>query len=199
MLVLWYRTYVEHRSDHLVFLVASHDGIVHGAAMYDVRDVANFILDSSDARNVPITNLSLQKLIYFIHGWFYSIYDKPLVKNKFEAWQYGPVQRVLYDQFKTFRERPIRNTRATYIDPETGENVYREPVIVEDHAHVIEQVLDKYAGYTAGQLVDESHVEDGPWEYVWKQAEEVVYPGMRIPDSLILEHFKRMTPILTFH
>lgn len=190
---------MEQARDHLALHDAPDDCIKHGNAMYDVRDVANFILDRSDARNIPITNLSLQKLIYFIHGWFYSIYDKPLVKNKFEAWQYGPVQRVLYDQFKVFKDRPIVNTRATYIEPETGQSVYREPVITEGHANVIEQVLDKYAGYTAGELVDESHAEDGPWEYVWKQAEEVVYPGMRIPDSLIQDHFKRMKPILTFH
>lgn len=167
--------------------------------MYDVRDVANYVLDSADRRDIVITNLSLQKLVYFIHGWFYSIYDQPLVKNKFEAWQYGPVQRVLYDQFKALREKPIRDLRATHIDPETGQNVYREPRIDAGHAEIIEQVLDKYSKFTAGQLVEQSHVEDGPWEYVWHQAEEVVYPGMRIPDSMILDHFKRLQPILTFH
>lgn len=167
--------------------------------MYDVRDIANFVLDSADRRNLSITNLSLQKLLYFIHGWFYSIYDEPLVRNKFEAWQYGPVQRVIYDQFKTFKNGPIRGVRATYIDPETGESVYKLPKVETNHASLIEQVIDKYAKFTAGQLVEESHAEDSPWEYVWHQAEEVVYPGMRIPDSLIVDHFKRLPPILTFH
>lgn len=167
--------------------------------MYDARDIANFVLDSADDSGVVITNLSLQKLLYFIHGWFYAIYEQPLIRNKFEAWQYGPVQRVLYDQFKTCRDRPIRGVRATYIDPENGENVYRAPKIDPDHARLINAVLEKYAKFTAGQLVERSHVEDGPWEYVWQQAEDAIYPGMRIPDSIILEHFKRLTPFLTFH
>jgi uncharacterized phage-associated protein len=77
--------------------------------MYDVRDITNFVLDSADKRGVAITNLSLQKLLYFIHGWFYSIYDEPLIKNKFEAWQYGPVQRVIYDQFKVCKDKYIKN------------------------------------------------------------------------------------------
>jgi uncharacterized phage-associated protein len=77
--------------------------------------------------------------------------------------------------------------------------VYKEPDISDDHALIIQQVLDRYAAYTASQLVAESHVEDGPWEYVWEQAEEVVYPGMKIPNSIILEHFKRLEPILTLH
>jgi uncharacterized phage-associated protein len=167
--------------------------------MYDVRDITNFVLDSADQRGVAITNLSLQKLLYFIHGWFYSIYDEPLIKNKFEAWQYGPVQRVIYDQFKACKDKPIRTVRATHIDPENGHEVYKEPEISDDHALIIQQVLDRYAAYTASQLVAESHVEDGPWEYVWEQAEEVVYPGMKIPNSIILEHFKRLEPILTLH
>lgn len=167
--------------------------------MYDVRDVANFTLDFADQRGMPISNLSLQKLLYFVHGWFFSLYDRPLIKNKFEAWQYGPVQRVIFDQFKTCKDAPIRGVRATYIDPSTGEAVYREPHIDPEHASVIESVLEKYEQFTAGQLVTESHVEDGPWEYVWKQAEDAVYPGMKIPDTLIADHFKRLNPILTIH
>ena len=167
--------------------------------MYDVRDVANFTLDFAEQRRLSITNLALQKLLYFVHGWFFSLYEQPLIKNKFEAWKYGPVQRVIYDQFKSFKDGPIRNLRATYIDPMTGNAVYKEPRIAEDHATVIRSVLEKYERYTAGQLVEESHMEDGPWEYVWQQAEEAIYPGMRIPDTLILDHFRRLSPILTIH
>jgi len=167
--------------------------------MYDVRDVANFVLDYSDQRGLKITNLALQKLLYFAHGWFYSIYEHPLIKNKFEAWQYGPVQRVIYDQFKAFRDSSIRDVRATYIDPSNGEPVLKPYKIEPDHAQIIKEVLEKYAQYSAGQLVEQTHVEDGPWEYVWQQAEEVIYPGMKIPDSLILDHFKRLSPILTLH
>lgn len=167
--------------------------------MYDVRDVANFTLDYADSRSLDISNLSLQKLLYFIHGWFYSIFDEPLIKNKFEAWQYGPVQRVLYDQFKTFRDRPIKNARATYIDPTTGQSFVKPAKIRDDHAEIIRAVLQKYERYSAGELVNESHAEDSPWEYVWQQAEDTVYPGMKIPDALILDHFKRLAPILTIH
>jgi uncharacterized phage-associated protein len=166
---------------------------------YDVRDVTNFILGFAEERGIPLTNLALQKLLYFVHGWFYSIYDVPLIRNKFEAWQYGPVQRVIYDQLKMFKDAPIRDVRATYIDPATGDHVYREPQIDAEHADVMRGVLERYAKYTAGQLVRESHAEDSPWEYVWQQADEAIYPGMKIPDALILDHFKRLPPILSIH
>lgn len=167
--------------------------------MYDVRDVANFTLDHADERGVEITNLALQKLLYFAHGWFFSMFDEPLIKNKFEACQYGPVQRVLYDQFKSFKDRPIRGARATFIDPMNGEPIYRDPKILPEHAEIVGAVLQKYERFTAGQLVNKSHIEDSPWEFVWQQAEEAIYPGMKIPDSLILDHFKRLNPILTLH
>lgn len=167
--------------------------------MYDVRDVANFTLDYADERSLAISNLALQKLLYFAHGWFFSIYDEPLIKNKFEAWQFGPVQRVLYDQFKSFKDRPIRGVRATYINPQTGEPHFKVPAIKQDHAVVIRAVLQKYERFSAGQLVKESHAEDSPWEFVWQQAEDAIYPGMKIPDALIVDHFKRLNPILTLH
>jgi uncharacterized phage-associated protein len=167
--------------------------------MYDVRDITNAVLDHADEMNVAITNLSLQKLLYFIHGWFFSIYDAPLIKNKFEAWQYGPVQRVIYDQFKATKDQPIRGLRATFINPLNGEDEYREPLIDSEHLAIIGEILAKYSDHSAGQLVEESHVEDGPWEFVWKHAGDSIYPGMKIPDALIADHFKRLEPILTVH
>ncbi|USU13306.1 DUF4065 domain-containing protein [Sphingomonadaceae bacterium OTU29THOMA1] len=164
-----------------------------------MRDIANFVLASAEDRKLNITNLALQKLLYFIHGWYFATYDKPLIKNKFEAWQYGPVQRVLYDQFKVHNNRPLRGARATFIDPTTGKSVVRKPVVSIDDAHLIYAVLDKYQNYSASQLVNESHVEDGPWEYVWHQAEDAIYPGMKIPDELILLHFKRLPYFITSH
>lgn len=166
---------------------------------YDVRDITNFTLAYADARSIQLTNLSLQKLLYFLHGWFYVVYEQPLIKNKFEAWQFGPVQRVIYDQFKSFRNGAVHGVRATYIDPVTGHPLFKEPEIADDHAHLMGEILTKYERYTAAQLVKESHVEDGPWEYVWKQADEVVFPGMKIPDALIMDHFRRLNPVVIMH
>lgn len=167
--------------------------------MYDVRDIANFVLMSFEERNLKITNLSLQKILYFIHGWYFATHEKPLIKNKFEAWQYGPVQRVLYEQFKSFKNTPLSGARATFIDPETGKKITRAPIVEDSDAYLILSVLEKYQSYSASQLVDESHVEDGPWEYVWQQAEDSIYPGMKIPDELILMHFKRLPYFITSH
>ena len=167
--------------------------------MYDARDIANYILDSAETRGRRISHLALQKLLYFIHGWFSSINNAPLIRNKFEAWKYGPVQRVFYDQFKSSSGNLITTERAKFLDPQTGRLFYKTPVIDERHRMVIEEILKKYEFMTASQLVEKSHVEDGPWEYVWRKAEEKVYPGMQIPEELIRQHFKSLKPIFTVH
>lgn len=166
---------------------------------YDVRDITNFILDCVDDRKTEVSNLALQKLLYFVHGWFSSVYDEPLIRSKFESWQLGPVQRVIYDQFKQFGDAPIKNHRARFLDPATGENIYRKPVIDDSHAGLIQVILERYVRFSASQLVNLSHVEDGPWETVWEQSEDYVFPGMRIPDELISRHFRSLKPIWTFH
>jgi len=58
---------------------------------FDPRSIANFMLDEADRVGVGITNLALQKLLYFAHGIFLNETKGPLVSGYFEAWQYGPV------------------------------------------------------------------------------------------------------------
>src|SRR5215216_2283072 len=86
---------------------------------YDGREIANFILDYCDSRDRPVTNLSLQKIVYFCHVWSLINLGRPLVRHKFEAWEFGPVLPYLYREFKTFDRSPI-TSRATRIDQISG-------------------------------------------------------------------------------
>lgn len=86
----------------------------NGASAHDARAVANYMLDrSSDAP--ALTNLSVQKLVFFAHGVCLASASQPLVRNDFEAWDHGPVVPALYDAFKSMRAAPIR-TRARWYD-----------------------------------------------------------------------------------
>jgi uncharacterized phage-associated protein len=59
-------------------------------APYDSRAVANLLLDVADQRNLPMTQLSLYKLIYFSHGEYLAHTGAPLIAHDFEAWRHGP-------------------------------------------------------------------------------------------------------------
>jgi uncharacterized phage-associated protein len=85
----------------------------------DPRSVANLLLDIADAQRRPVTNLALQKLLYFAHAIFLVETSKPLVSGYFEAWQYGPVHPLVYKAFQEAADKPI-TSRASRMDVLTG-------------------------------------------------------------------------------
>jgi len=83
--------------------------------VYDGREIANFILDFCDKKNVRVSNLALQKILYFCHVWSLVKLDRPLIRHQFEAWQFGPVLQYVYREFKDFEKQPI-TSRAYKLD-----------------------------------------------------------------------------------
>src|SRR3954465_5914060 len=90
-------------------------------APFDARSVANLMLNEADRVGISITNLALQKLLYFAHGIFLIENKRPLVSGYFEAWQYGPVHPAVYKAFQSAGSNPIP-FRASSQDVLTGES-----------------------------------------------------------------------------
>ena len=157
---------------------------------HDARDIANYFLDLADSRNVPITNMSLLKLIYFAHGWHLARFGRPLVKNHFEAWQHGPVVRAVYECFECNAGKPIRD-RATRFDPLTAsctKAVYKLDLAEEDF---LRQIFDAYAHLHAFRLSDLTPEPGSPWDELWNESGSSTSPGMRLTDESIRAHFMR--------
>lgn len=157
---------------------------------FDGREIANFVLDRCELRQRPVTNLSLQKLVYFCHAWSLTRFNKPLVRHSFEAWQHGPVLQYLYREFKEFDDRPI-TSRARKLDPVTGQRRVAEYAFDPTMQAMLEQVVDFYSQLSAFDLVRLTHVNGGPWEKVWHH-EGVVNPGMKINDDEIARFYGRI-------
>lgn len=156
--------------------------------MFDGREVANFLLDYADERRVPLTNMAVLKHIYFAHGWHLASRGEPLVSNRIEAWQHGPVIRAVYDCFKHFDAEPI-TSRATVIDWETGEISEARAEFGEDTIALLRSTLDYYAGYGAFELSEMSHAPGGPWDSVWNARDGKVRLNMEISNSTIHDYF----------
>ncbi len=70
---------------------------------YSVVDIANKIIANTDIhQGETISNLKLQKMLYYMQGFFIAVFDKKLFEEPIEAWQYGPVVRAVYFHFKEF-------------------------------------------------------------------------------------------------
>lgn len=158
--------------------------------MNDARAVANFFIDRARHENVPLTVMTLLKVLYFAHAWYLAKFHVPLIGQPFEAWQYGPVNRVVYDQYKHLGKKKIEE-KAKSFDPirlEFLPTVYKFDAETEK---LLGNVFDYYSKFHAFQLSDLTHEKGGPWDTVWSEAQDRAVPGMVIPNELILAWFQR--------
>ena len=156
---------------------------------YDSRSVANLMLDEADRVGIRITNLVLQKLLYFAHSIFLIETKGPLVSGYFEAWQYGPVHPAAYKAFMSAGSEPIE-FRAKAQDIVTGKlTEIAEPQNPTDRRHII-HVLTSYGRLSPGRLVDVSHAKGSPWHFIADKGRTSIAFGLRIPDNVIIERFK---------
>ncbi len=158
--------------------------------MLDPRAVANFILDVGKENNIPISNLALNKIAYFLHGTHLALYNQPLIDAKIEAWEYGPVIREIYHEFKKYEKNPIEE-RATSINLATGEREVCEYSFGDaDRERKLKTIVESYLQMKPFYLVKLSHVDDGPWHNAWFH-EERVNPGMEITNDSIKSYFQK--------
>lgn len=154
----------------------------------DPRSVCNLMLDEAAGRT-PITNLALQKLLYFAHGIFLVEMKRPLVFGYFEAWKMGPVHPTAYMAFKAAGRRPI-DFRAVKQDPLSGATLPIANPADVDVVDCVRRVISTYGRQTPGRLVDVSHAPGAPWDFIVQKARTTIAFGLRIPDNVIAELFK---------
>lgn len=154
-----------------------------GQNVIDVRAIANLVLDRADDLQFGISNMALNKIVYFVHCDFLLEKGSPLVGAKIEAWQHGPVFRELYQEFKKWDDSPIKS-RANKVSPFTGELEVAEVTFGTDERIQVLELIDRYVRFSASYLRALSHVDGGPWDKVWQHSGKA-NPGMQISNDLI--------------
>jgi len=157
-------------------------------APYDSRIVANFLLDVALERKLALTQLVLYKILYFAHGWYLTSFRKPLISQEFEAWQFGPVVKVLRDQFGRFGEKPI-TTRAQKLNISTGRYVPLGSTLSPDDMLFVQNIFDSYHHYGAWKLSEMTHEAGSPWDALWNSPNPVGRLALRIKNEEIKAHF----------
>ncbi len=156
----------------------------------DSRAIANAILQESWDRNLSITHLKLQKLLFLCHSFYLvKVRKGPLIRGNFEAWQYGPVHREAYEAFKVYGEKPITQLCVS-TNPITG---MKTSIPIPTDQAVRDNVSDVvrfYGNWESGDLVELTHAKDGPWDFIIKSASDEANMGLRISDEIIVERFK---------
>jgi len=161
---------------------------------YDPKAVANYFLSKKNRHRLGrLTQMKLQKLVYFAHGYTLAVCNEPLINEHFEAWEYGPVVPTLYHEFKEFGARPLPR-QATDFDFETLEYTDTPAIatdeIPESMRLVLEFVCDTYGRLSAGQLSTLTHQEGSAWDQTVRE-----YPRLKhvdIPNKLIKADFNKI-------
>ncbi len=124
---------------------------------YNVIDIANrIVLGTQTEQGDIISNLKLQKLLYYLQGYWLAVFDKPLFDDEIEAWMYGPVVPAVYDCFKSYGAgaiMPDEIKEQPQIDFSTEEN------------DLFFNILDEYGQFSAVKLMEMTHNEM-PWKSV---------------------------------
>jgi len=119
--------------------------------MYDVQDVAEYVITYSEVKDYGISNLKLQKILYLIQAYSLIHTKKPCFSEDIEAWDFGPVIPEVYRKYKQFGSTDIQIRFRRLEEVQKG--------FEREDRKRIEEVVDRFADFSAA-----------PWQ-VFEKAE----------------------------
>lgn len=143
-----------------------------------IEIIAIYIIESL----YEVTNLSLQKLLYYVKALGYVFYNKDFFEEECEAWVHGPVFAKIYEKYKSYGRTPIKN--------EFKKLNYTE-LLTNEERELCNYVLENLGIYNGSILREFTHRETP-----WLVAREGLGDNERctniIQDALIKDYFKEM-------
>lgn len=96
-----------------------------------------------------LTNLKLQKLLYYQQGFHLAFFGTPLFEEHVESWMYGPVVPSVYDEYSKYGSASL---------PVTTQAI----TLTDDEERLFNEVFDAYREFSAIGLMNKTHSER-PW------------------------------------
>ncbi len=142
------------------------------------NQTSDFLLCESRERGDVLTNLKLQKLLYYAQAWHLVHKDKCLFAEDFQAWIHGPVLPSQYQRFKVYEWRPILEEIVS-------------PQLSIDLKCYLKEIVDVFGCETATTLELMTH-----HERPWKEARQGLAPDQQstaiIPKELMKEFYRSL-------
>ncbi len=118
--------------------------------IYSIEAIANYILQQTD----EISGVKLQKLMYYCQACSLAWDKKPLIKEEFEAWAFGPVCPELYELHEGMSEVSASDFKLSAED--------KKVTLDEEAIDTIDVVIETYGDMDGYELSQMTHLED-PW------------------------------------
>lgn len=157
----------------------TEDGIEHdmllergNCDMYAAKEIARYVIQYCQEKNYTISNLKLQKILYFLQAEFLVDTGMPCFREKIEAWDFGPVVPDVYHVYKIYGSASIPSDKSN-----TPQIPYRDRVRIDS-------IVDECAKYAASTLVEITHSQT-PWKQAYSQGRNT-----EITNDCIMEFFQ---------
>lgn len=132
----------------------------------------------------PVTQMKLQKMVYFAHGYHMAKGYGPLIDEDFEAWQFGPVVPVIYSEYKRAGRDPIRTTdeqndaKLRELSPQAWES--------------INYTWEATKNLSAMTLSNWTHKKGSPWDVAYMPNYWSVPMDNSVIESYFREFFEKL-------
>lgn len=137
--------------------------------MYETMEIAKYIITKCSRENEPLSNLQLQKIMYYVQRDFLQNTGAPVFNDDFYAWKFGP---VLEDVYYNYCNRGASKIQEEYqiINIEKATQKRIDNVVIE------KRKLNPW------DMVEETHKQGGAWDYVYNYGKGL---GEKIDKQLI--------------
>lgn len=137
---------------------------------YNVLDIARYVINYANEKEAPISNLKLQKVIYYIQAVFLVEKGEKCFNEDILNWSYGPVVQEVYNEYRVNGNKNIERQdeySTIELNKSTGTidfitKKFKDEIINECDKKIIKKVVDNYSDSNAFDLVKKTHKE-GPW------------------------------------
>lgn len=152
-------------------------------AKYTAIQVAKYLIDKSNNESdseprKKLTNIKLQKILYYAQGWYLANFGKPLFKDSIEAWKLGPAIKEVYAAYKSYGSKTIDEKIAS-------DDLEK---IASDDKVFLDKLWDVYKDFSANDLITATHNEK-PWKEARFEIQEGESSSIEIPISTIRDYF----------
>lgn len=140
--------------------------------MLKAMELADYVVRYCTATGQPISNLQLQKIMYFLQSVYCRATGELLFEESFEAWPYGPVLREVYNKYSEYGGRVIEDHSECYLSVEA------------DVLAFINEGIKVLRSQSPWDLVKTSHAPGSPWDQIYRGGAGY---KQEIPNELIKE------------
>lgn len=129
-----------------------------------------------DGLEAEMTNMKVQKLLYYAQSLHLALYNEPLFEAEIQAWRYGPVCPPAYKFYSEFEAKQLPIPQQ--------ESLLQLP---SEKKELLEETWEYFGSYHAYRLSEMTH-----GEFPWKRARKGLPPQASSTEPILLNDLKEL-------